>query len=77
MFLVDNPDLAILRRQFEHSDDAIGHELRGYGAALQAGEFLLAARDVLLGLDGGKLVVSTLRLDRNDELLAATTHPDV
>ena len=51
MLLLQELHILAVQRQFEHSDHIVRHELRGDGAACEAGKFLAAAREVLRGLN--------------------------
>ena len=53
---VDDPDHVVFQSELEHGDDLVGHELAGHRATGQIRELLLAAEDVLFGLNDSKLI---------------------
>jgi len=56
--------------KLEDGNAGIAHELGGNGPAHQIGKLFGATGDVLLGLNGGELVIATLRLHRDKGTMA-------
>ena len=77
VFLVDYPDFAIHQRQLEHGYPVIAHELRRYRSANEPWELLLAARNVLLGLNRAMFVGTALGLHRHHKLATMAVNTDV
>lgn len=77
MTLLDYLDASILDRQFKQGDFVVAHELGGDSTADQGGKLGGTTSNVLLRLHDSMLVVSTFRLDGNDELSSVSIDTDV
>src|SRR5258705_11843219 len=77
MLLLDDDDLVVCDRQFEHGDFVVFHELCRNRPGSQTGKALMAPSEILLRLHDGDLVRSALGLDRYCVMAAVAVDPEI